>query len=290
MSDIIATWKDVKSHYIDQSSYDDNKCMTKSEILTTAKPINTSIKITDENLYQDNQLVPLHKIAYNMIAVQTNPKINRLYSFTGSSLSGNYKELESVAFDSNIIMWNKGSGLGGTLVLEGYVGLPGSASNLTCTVDGINKPILTTPPGQTSTTLVGSFWVSLGSNNSFSTGNHIIQLSRNTDDFSISYIVSSYLGEVEPQNYCTIVIQNPSTIPSTGGSLILDKNGYISNIFMTNTLNTYSTDALGATITGWTDLLVGSTSNRTVTIISNSNNIPSSGTTTGGGRITIRLN
>lgn len=280
--DIIGTWSDIKSNYENTSAFPDKKCLTKKEL--RSESLSGKVLIIDEEYnYSDNQLIPLSKLHYNFPSIN-NINISRMYSFTGSELSGNYKELYSVSNNgSNIISWKRELGESGTVYLEGFC--TSGTNGLSCTIDGESRNIITTKPGGSgSTGLLGQFWISWGGSIPTSVpdlGYHSVVLSKSSIVYNFQvFVLSSIVDPTEPH---TIIIENPEIIPVTGGFIHLTssetEDSLVGAVSILKINNTYTTKVFGCKFVQWSERIIDGPT-RTLSVVSGDEITKEGGSTT----------
>ena len=278
MADHLAMWRNIKTNYADQTIYDDNKGMTKAEIKYTPKAMNKIVTIENDASYADNRLIPESKISYTMQSLTT-VRLTRIYSYTGSSSSGNYQELESVNLTNSNTNWGIDEGGNGTVCIQGF-GAPSQLSSYKCYIDGVQRFITTSKPGE-GTVMLNAFYVVWCSQPSL--GAHSVIFTNTSTGVSQQYIIIVYSTLSGTEARCEIKIQNPSIISKYGGCLRLrDTDGKITDLWMINTMNVYYTTSMAATITGWSD-------QSSISSLRNVDLISGSLTTTKDGKIQIKL-
>lgn len=283
--DIIGTWSDIKSNYENTSAFPDEKCLTKKELRSESLSGNKVLTIDKEYNYSDNQLIPLSKLHYNF-PLNNNINISRMYSFIGSELSGNYKELYSVSNNgSNIITWKRGPGDSGAVYLEGSC--TSGTSGLSCTIDGESRDIITIKPGGSgSTGLLDQFWISWGGSIPTSVpdlGYHSIVLSKNSTVYNFQVLVlSNIVDPTKPQPH-TIIIENPEIIPETGGFLQLTssktEDSIVGEVSILKINNTYTTNIFGCKFVQWSERIIDRPI-RTLSVVSGDEITKEGGSTT----------
>lgn len=282
MADHLAMWRNIKTNYADQTLYDDNKGMTKAEIKCTPKANNKTVTIENDASYADNRLIPESKISYTIQPLSM-VGLTRIYSCTGSSSLGNYREFESVNLTNPNTNWGIDEGGNGMVYIQGY-GVSSQLSSYKCYIDGVQKYATANKPGGGTATL-NAFYVTWGQPLS---GTHNVIFTNTITGESQQYIISVYPTLSGTEARCEIKIQNPSIITKDGGILRLRDNigGKITDLWMINTMNVYYTISMDATITEWYDKSANGISNsfRNVELISGSL------TTTKDGKIQIKLN
>lgn len=221
MADKIASWGDIKGHYINTSAFPDNKCMTKSQILFTGHTALNNPIIDGASNYSDNQLVPFSKISYSGLIVNTF-RLNRVYIYTGSGSS--YEETESVNLLSTTPASIRVPTSGETLVIEGLTGNYNDTTRVSVKIGQIPLTTSFTKPGQGEGDLVidesRSYFYATIPSNSYVVGSQTTLTATKTGNESKTSTAELTIGSttqsdnIQPSQYKAAVYERTS---SSGG-------------------------------------------------------------------------